>query len=295
MTVRMTGRIRFDEPGLGVCVRRWWPCVAGTTAVTVSLVGAYLISGGGGPEPGAAAAEPGTGPPPEARRVADRAATGRAAPIGTYTTGFRPGEARVRNISLAARALDGRTVAAGARFSFNGAVGPRTARRGYVPAPTIVGARLVNDVGGGICQVSTTLFNAVFDAGLKIRRARAHTQWMPEYPQGREAAVAYPGLDFVWRNDSGHPVTIRTALTPTTLTVTLWGTRRYRVRSDISRPYRITRAGTAAPGRGARCVPMPGGRGFSIDVWRSLYEDGRRVRRERYHTVYQAQPKASCV
>ncbi|MFC6933785.1 VanW family protein [Actinomadura yumaensis] len=291
-------RWRGDQPGLPECAVRWWPFVAVSLLVTMVLLGAYLMVPR---ETGASAAERN-----RARAVAapaDRAAArvtprmraaGATREISSFTTRFTPGEPRVRNIEIAARVLDGLVVQPGRTFSFNRVVGPRTKRRGYVPAPTIVGSRLVNDLGGGICQVSTTLYNAVFEAGLQIRDARAHGLWMPEYPKGREAAVAYPSLDLTWRNDSGRPVAITSEFTGDSLTIRLWGTRRYDVRSRTSKPYGFT-AFDSATDHGSKCVPSRGGRGFEIDVWRMLSSNGREVRREKFHTVYQSQTRLKCV
>ncbi|GAA0548109.1 VanW family protein [Actinomadura livida] len=274
--------------------------MAGTLATTGLLLGAYLLAPR---DPGAAATlhVRGKAPPDGSLpgRVAPDAAAGGAAgvherPMSSYTTRFTPGEPRVRNIELAARILDGHVVDPGRTFSFNDVVGPRTKSRGYVPAPAIMGSRLVKDVGGGICQVSTTLFNAVFRAGLDIRNSRAHTMYMPEYPEGREAAVAYPGLDFTWRNDTGHPVRIEVGYTAASLTVSLYGERRYEVRSKASERYGIKPYGTGV-GRGRKCVPMAGRKGFKIDVWRTLLDDGRKVRREKFHTEYRPQPKVECL
>ncbi|MFI0452434.1 VanW family protein [Actinomadura sp. 6N118] len=302
-------RVHGDQPGLAECALRWWPFVAGALAVTAILLGTYLVAGiglvaGVGPRsPDASAAEhlarPATTPPTDrVDQPADRMAPETPPPgihrlISTYTTRFKAGEPRVRNIQIGARRLDGTLVRPGAVFSFNRVVGPRTRSRGYVPAPAIVGSRMVDDVGGGICQVSATLFNAVFQGGLKIRKWRAHSLWMPEYPRGREAAVAYPDLDFTWRNDTGRPVTISASYTQTSLTVSLWGTRRYEVRARRSQPYAFVPF-TSAVLRGPRCVPMTGGRGFQIDVWRTLKSDGRQVRRERFHTGYRPQTQVHC-
>jgi hypothetical protein len=292
---------RADQPNLGEYTLRSWPYVAGSTALTVVLLVAYLVVDNGSRMPGASAAERPDSPPPPAAlpEATGDAVTPRLKALGitrrisSFSTRYRPGEARVRNIRLGARALNGKVIGPGATFSFNKVVGPRTRRRGYVPAPTIVGSRLVNDVGGGICQVSATLFNAVFESGLRIKKARAHSLWMPEYPKGREAAVYYPGLDFVWRNDSGRPLMIEAEATGTSLTISLWGTRRYEVRSRQSRPYaRKPFASTVDHGR--RCVPMRGGPGFQINVWRFLEADGRLVRRERFHTTYQPQTRVRC-
>ncbi|WP_433466873.1 VanW family protein [Spirillospora sp. CA-128828] len=263
--------------------------MAGALATTGLLLGAYLDFPR---RPGASAA----------LAVPEHAAAGSAAPdaapperpMSAYTTEFTPGEPRVRNIELAAQILDGHIVEPGTTFSFNDVVGPRTRSRGYVPAPAIMGSRLVKDVGGGICQVSTTLYNAVFRAGLDIRKARAHTMWMPEYPEGREAAVFYPGLDFTWKNDTDAPVRIQAAYTASSLTVSLWGERKYEVQSRTSERYGFKSYGTGE-GRGQKCVPMTGRKGFKIDVWRTLSAGGREVRRERFHTEYRAQPRVKCL
>ncbi|MFA1543344.1 VanW family protein [Actinomadura monticuli] len=257
--------------------------MAGTLATTGLLLGAYLVVAR---ERGASAtlAVP-TAPRPDAAGPERR--------MSTYTTRFAPGEPRVRNIEIAAQILDGHIVEPGTTFSFNDVVGPRTRSRGYVPAPAIMGARLVKDVGGGICQVSTTLFDAVFRAGLDIRKSRAHTMWMPEYPEGREAAVSYPKLDFTWRNDTGRPVRIQVTFTGSSLTVTLWGEREYDVRSRTSERYGFVpfRSGV---GHGRKCVPTAGREGFEIDVWRTLFAAGREVRSEKFHTEYRPQPKVEC-
>lgn len=259
--------------------------MAGALATTGLLLTAYLDFPR---EPGASAA---LAVPEHAKPVPDTAPPEK--PMSSYTTEFTPGEPRVRNIELAARILDGHVVEPGATFSFNDVIGPRTKSRGYVPAPAIMGPRLVNDVGGGICQVSTTLYNAVFRAGLDIRKARAHTMWMPEYPEGREAAVSYPALDFTWKNDTDRPVRIQVTYTGSSLTVSLWGDRKYEVRSRTSKRYGFEPYRTGV-GRGRKCVPMTGRKGFKIDVWRTLLADGRKVRREKFHTEYRPQPKVRC-
>ncbi|GAA2630346.1 hypothetical protein GCM10010411_80170 [Actinomadura fulvescens] len=275
--------------------------------MTAILLGTYLVAGIAPRSPGASAAEHSVrsapAAPPLARGhrsagggpvvagSADPVAAGR--PISSYTTRFKAGEPRVRNIQLGAQALDGTLVGPGAVFSFNRVVGPRTRSRGYVPAPAIIGSRLVNDVGGGICQVSATLFNAVFQGGMEIRKWRAHSMWMPEYPQGREAAVAYPQLDLTWRNDTGRPVLIRASYTRASLTVSLWGTRRYDVGIERSKAYAFVPF-TSSIDRRPGCVAMAGGRGFQVDVWRVLNSDGRRVRREKFHTAYQPQARVRC-
>ncbi|MEV5575588.1 VanW family protein [Spirillospora sp. NPDC052269] len=272
--------------------------MVGVPIAVVALGGGYALAGGGGTTlrsaigTGLGTGDDGPAKPAKARPAAAGPRDG-SRQLAAYTTEFKPGEARVTNIRIGAKAIDGHVVPAGGTFSFNKVVGPRGARQGYVPAPTIVGSRLVDDLGGGICQVSATLWNAVFEAGLQMRKFHPHTLWMEEYPQGREAAVAWPSLDFVWRNDSEKPIQVRTQVTGNSLTVSLWGTPKYQVKTASSKRYAVTRAGTYTDAS-RRCVPMPGGPGFQIDVYRTLSREGRKVRRDRFHTVYQPEPKVTC-
>ncbi|GLZ14420.1 hypothetical protein Acsp04_46550 [Actinomadura sp. NBRC 104425] len=299
-------RAHAARPSLAACARRGWPFVVAALGAVAAALGTYLTAGlGARAGDRASAAENATafgrvgaaGRAPGPAPVRAPAPPPPAAPgmISSYTTRFTPGEPRVRNIQLAARALDGTVVRPGRTFSFNRVIGPRTRARGYVPAPSIRGSRMVaDDVGGGICQVSSTLFNAVFEAGLRILRTRSHSLWMPEYPIGREAAVSYPDLDFTWTNDTRHPVTIRASYTGDSLTVSLWGVRRYDVRSTTSPRYGFTPYGSVT-GLGPSCVPTRGARGFQVDVWRVLARHGRTVRRERFHTTYEPRARVRCL
>ena len=129
--------------------------------------------------------------------------------LGSFTTYIGGGGGgRVENIRLAARSLDYYLVAPGQVFSFNRTVGPTTAERGYKPAPIIVGGQIVQGLGGGICQVSTTLFNAVDYAGLEVVERYLHSKPIGYVPRGRDATVSYH-LDFKFRNNSDHYVLIR--------------------------------------------------------------------------------------
>ena len=90
----------------------------------------------------------------------------------------------------------------GETFSFNESVGPRTKAAGFDEAPVIRDGVLTPGVGGGICQVSTTLFNAAFFAGLPVVERRPHSFYIDHYPVGRDATVSYGAVDFKFRNDS---------------------------------------------------------------------------------------------
>jgi len=130
--------------------------------------------------------------------------------IGFYTTYYNSKNAsRSNNIDLAAKALNNRYVFPGESFSFNEALGERTASKGYKRAKIIVRGEVSEGIGGGICQVSSTLFNAVDRAGMTIVQRYSHSRNVPYVPPGRDATVSWYGPDFVFSNPYDHPVLIR--------------------------------------------------------------------------------------
>lgn len=130
--------------------------------------------------------------------------------IGKYVTSFNLGnKKRTKNIYLAANAINNTVIFPGDTFSFNKVVGKRTAEKGYLPAPVIVRGEVAEDIGGGICQVSSTLFNAVDNAGLQILQRFSHSRKVPYIPPGRDATVSWYGPDFVFKNKYHQPVLIQ--------------------------------------------------------------------------------------
>lgn len=143
--------------------------------------------------------------------------------LSSYVTYFNiKNEERSQNIALAAEALDSHVVFPGEVFSFNDTVGERTAEKGYLPAPVIVKGELYEGVGGGICQVSSTLFNAVDIAGVEILQRYSHSRRVSYVPPGRDAAVSWYGPDFTFRNIHNQPVLIRAAVTGNSLLIRIY-------------------------------------------------------------------------
>lgn len=135
----------------------------------------------------------------------------RVRPIGQYTTHFNAANtSRSHNISLAAQALNNYVVFPGEIFSFNQVVGPRTKEKGYERAKIIVRGEYSEGIGGGICQVSSTLFNAVDRAGLRITQRFSHSKHVSYVPPGRDATVSWYGPDFQFQNNYNQPVLLRT-------------------------------------------------------------------------------------
>jgi len=144
--------------------------------------------------------------------------------VASYQT-FYGGEAnRIHNVQLVSHLVDGHVIAPGAVFSFNQATGARTAAKGFKEAPVIINGELKTGLGGGVCQVSTTVFNAAYEAGLPILARTNHALYISHYPQGRDATVNYPDVDLKFINDTGHWLLLRTWVGSSSLTVALYGT-----------------------------------------------------------------------
>ena len=116
-----------------------------------------------------------------------------------------------------------------------GTTGERTAAKGFLEAPVIINGELKTGLGGGVCQVSTTTFNAAYEAGLPITDRTNHALYISHYPQGRDATVNYPDTDLKFVNDTGHWLWLRTFVSSSSLTVALYGTPQHReVQSEVS-------------------------------------------------------------
>jgi vancomycin resistance protein YoaR len=147
-------------------------------------------------------------------------------PIGTFTTNHAAGEPRVQNIHRISDLIRGVVIAPGATFSVNDHVGRRTAANGFVPAPVIDHEyKFTEDIGGGISQFATTIFNAAFFAGLDIPSYYMHGIYIARYPYGRESTISFPSPDVRIRNNTPYGVLIWPTYTATSITVTLYSTK----------------------------------------------------------------------
>jgi len=143
--------------------------------------------------------------------------------IGTYTTNTTSNSKRNTNIRLAAAALNGTIVGPGQEVSFNDTVGQRTEAKGYQGAAAYNNGEVVQEIGGGVCQVSTTLYNAALKAGMKISMRRSHT-FEPSYvTPGMDATVSWGGPDFRFINTSSSAIGIKASYSNQTVTVSIYG------------------------------------------------------------------------
>ncbi len=145
--------------------------------------------------------------------------------VGEFTTPHKCCESRVTNIHRISDLTRGVLIPPGATFSVNGFVGKRTTEKGFVEGGVIENGEFTTDIGGGVSQYATTLFNAAFFAGLDIPEYKMHSKYISRYPYGREATLAYPSVDLKIRNDTPYGVVIWPTYTDTSVTVQLWSTR----------------------------------------------------------------------
>lgn len=144
--------------------------------------------------------------------------------LGSFQTYYNKDyKERATNIRLATDAIDYHVIAPGESFSFNNVVGERTEEKGYQKAPVIVKGELSEDIGGGICQLSSTLYNAVELPGIKIEKRYSHSRDVPYVPKGKDAAVSWNGPDFVFLNQYDSPLLLRAKAKNGILTVQVFG------------------------------------------------------------------------
>jgi vancomycin resistance protein YoaR len=132
--------------------------------------------------------------------------------IANYSTWFHGSSGRYQNIATALQSLNNTVVWPGKVFSFNDTTGPRTAERGYLPAPIILNGGYDVDYGGGVCQVASTVYNAALIAGVTIVERHAHTKPVHYVPDGKDATVSYGDLDLRFKNNRNGPLIIKTSL-----------------------------------------------------------------------------------
>ncbi|MHB1136365.1 MAG: VanW family protein [Coriobacteriia bacterium] len=213
--------------------------------------------------------------------------------LSTFTTEYSSSnKPRVNNIHTLSDALDNTLVEPGGTFSFNGSVGERTAAKGYEEAPAIVNGKLVPQLGGGICQVNTTLFNAVFFSGLPVVERRNHSQYISHYPKGRDATVSWGGPDFKFKNDTPNWILIATGYTNSSVTISIYGTDPgYEVVyetgpwTNITNPP-VREVKDASLPVGTRVIDERGVSGRTIVVTRIVTKGGVEIRRDAFKSVY---------
>lgn len=205
--------------------------------------------------------------------------------LGTFSSDFSSSSNdRAHNIELACSKINGYVLAPGEEFSYNDVVGPRTVETGFRVANVYVGNTVQPGIGGGICQVSSTMFNAVVLADLEVTSRRNHTLPVSYVPMGRDATVSYGSVDFKFKNNTSNPIEIHAECVGRKNVITIYGTDEHPER-EIK--IETQKTGTSAPNvvrkedptllEGEIKVESEGTSGSSYIAYKVVYENGEKV------------------
>jgi len=218
--------------------------------------------------------------------------------LSSFTTDFSSSAAgRAYNVTMTAKTLNNWDLAPGEIFDYKKVIALTRENYGYREAPVILNGELVPGIGGGICQVSSTLYNAALLAGLEMVERRNHSLPVSYLPKGQDATFAEGAINFRFKNTTGKHLIIRTVVSGGKLTIKLFGTLpgnvSYAIESKtvkvIDPPVKEI-ASQAVPS-GGRLLLSSGKSGYIVETYRTKIKDGKTVSRERVsRDTYRAQP-----
>lgn len=197
--------------------------------------------------------------------------------LGTARTHVGGSSARISNVRLAASKVNGTVLNSGDTFSYNGAVGRRTLEGGFQEAPAYVQGNTVNEIGGGVCQPSSTLYLACLNANLQIVQRSAHRYVSSYIPKGMDATVSWGGPDYKFKNDTNYPLRIVATYSGGYLTMKLIGTNctgnyvrmTNKVLSTI--PFTVVKQNDASLSAGTQRVKVTPYTGYKVVTYRNVY------------------------
>lgn len=212
--------------------------------------------------------------------------------LSTFTTRYNQGDkSRSENVRLAASKINGTVLAPGGTFSYNEVVGERTVDEGYQTAHVYVQGKIVDGIGGGICQVSTTLYNSTLLANLEIVERRNHNMIVGYVSPGRDATVSYGSTDFKFKNNTGAPIKILTSSGGGSLKIDILGTnehpgRKVEIQTEKLATYPYTEKVIEDPTQpvGYYKVIQNGMNGYKVDTYKIIKENGRTVSKTKIST-----------
>ncbi|MDN5570016.1 MAG: VanW family protein [Propionibacteriaceae bacterium] len=219
---------------------------------------------------------------------------------GEFTTRFPATAYRVNNIGKSAGLINNTLVLPGETFSMNAALGERTLANGWKAGGAIDGGRVVERMGGGISQTTTTLFNAIFFAGLEDVYHKPHSLYFSRYPMGREATLDWHSVDMKFKNNTDHGVLIQAFTNDPrvggqgTITVRIWSTKTYDVSASDPVQSNFRSPGPTIENAAAVCSPQSGMQGFKVNFNRIFRQNGEVVRTEPFEWTYNTLTPVRC-
>lgn len=201
--------------------------------------------------------------------------------LASYTTSFDPAKtSRSYNVSVAARAFDELLILPGHEVSFNDVVGPRSTEAGYKNAPVIVNNEFVDGPGGGVCQVSTTLYNCILLANLDVLERTSHSLPVSYVPIGRDATVVYDAIDMKFRNNTDSYLYMKSYISGGQLTIKIYGNTKFKRDVTVSswitqeiEPQVVYETDASLP-KGTEVVKQEGSKGFIVAAERIVKLNG---------------------
>lgn len=208
--------------------------------------------------------------------------------LSTYTTYFNVNETeRTENVRLAAEFINDVILMPGQEFSYNNIVGERSTERGFKTAKVYQQGQIVDGLGGGICQVSSTLYNAVVMADLEVVERKNHSLTVSYVKLGRDATVAYGSTDFRFKNSRQYPVKISSKISGGTLTIEIYGyntnkTRLVDIETEVIEvlPFKEQEIMDATLPVGTSKITTTGHKGYKVKSYRVTTENGEVVERK---------------
>jgi len=202
--------------------------------------------------------------------------------LGSYTSDFSSSsENRASNVKKAAEAVNGKILMPGDTFSYNGTIGNPSLANGYKVASVFENGKTAQGVGGGVCQVSSTLYSAVLYADLSVVERHNHSLTVGYVPNGQDATVSYGSLDFRFKNNTEYPVKINSVVNGRKLTVSIIGAkyspeRKIEITNKTVSTIEPTQTETPDPSlpEGTRKVTSSGKKGYVVDTYKTVYENG---------------------
>jgi vancomycin resistance protein YoaR len=215
--------------------------------------------------------------------------------LASFTQSYPYAAYRSQNLGEAAERINGTLLLPGETFSLNDTIKERTRENGYTEGYVVgVGGVFDEALGGGVSASATTAWTAAFYAGMERVQTIAHSIYISRYTAGLEATVAWGIFDMKFRNDTPNAVFITSSTTPTSMTVSLWGTKEYdEISAEFGKRTNIVPFEKIYD-ESDTCLGQNGVDGFTITVDRVFYKDGEEVKREPITTRYKPAPDVTC-
>lgn len=213
--------------------------------------------------------------------------------LSSYSTKYNKKEIdRSYNLLLASNKVNGTVIPSGGVFSYNDVVGPRTVAAGYRNAKIFENGRIVDGLAGGICQVSTTIYNAALYANLEITEKKNHSFPVVYAPMGQDATVVMGSIDFKFTNNTSHPIKVVSSVTDGICKVSILGTKQQDFKVEIintilsSRPFATNYVQDDTLAYGEERVLQSGQAGYTVSSVRNVYLNGQRIAQDKLPSSY---------